>query len=79
MSVISFSKGDFFTFEGGFGIALNKVDGILIKGQGGRTGWTTEKSQIPHDALPNMHGGAKSNPMPFEVKMALEAVKVTIS
>lgn len=41
-----------FTFKGGVGIVIHSNVCVLVKGDGGRIGWTVERGTLPTDAIP---------------------------
>lgn len=77
MAKITFSKNDVFSFGEGvkeYGVVLSNDKALLFKGQGGRTGRTVLKSDIPEDAMPV----ADVEELPYQIQFAIKAVSAVI-
>jgi len=74
MATIAWTCGDRFSFNGGYGIMFRK-GALLFKGEGGRTGRTISRGDVPPDAIPISADALKN--VPYDVKFAMDAVAAT--
>ena len=76
MATVSFVPGDAFSFPSGYGIVLPDGKAFTIGGEGGRSGYTQKKGEIPVEALPVL--AEQYAKIHFEVRFALDAVKIAV-
>ena len=71
MAKITFEKGDFFSFRNGVGVVIAENTAVLVKGEGGRTGYKIERGNIPADAMP-----VDKRDLSIAVRLALETALI---
>jgi hypothetical protein len=76
MAKIAFSKGDKFSFKGGYGVVLSESQAFVITNKDNRCVYDMSKGAIPEGALPLSDDNSKD--MPFEVRTVLRAVECMI-
>ncbi len=73
MAQVTLCLGDTFKAGEDYGVVLPGHNALVVYGEGGRTGWRTEKVVTPGNAVPHDLKGVH-----VEIRLQLEAVRKAI-